>query len=184
MAQGLLKLKASEGIHIESTSMKLNKSVVAAAAVVCFATMMAVGERANAAPCPSSGTFAALEALGSCTIGDKTFSGFTYNPTELGGATEVPATAFDFTTINGVNNEWGFEFIFPLTAGTNQSNDIALGYTIAVTSGAALIDSLEDGPITGSISGTGTASVGETSCLDASTTAGCATTDLALILCT
>ena len=160
--------------------MKLNKSVIAAAVVVCFATMLAGGQ-ANAAPCSTSGTFADLQNAGSCTIGDKTFSNFTYNPTELGGATEVPATAFDFTTINDVNNQWGFEFTFPLTSGVNQSNDIALGYTVAVTNGAALIDSLEAGPITGSISGTGTASVGETYCLAASTTVGCPSADLGVL---
>jgi hypothetical protein len=93
--------------------MNLNKSVLATA-VACFATIMAVGEHANAAPCPTTGNFGQLESMGSCTIGDKTFSGFTYNPIESGGATEVLATAFDFTTINDVNNEWGFEFTFPL----------------------------------------------------------------------
>lgn len=161
--------------------MKLNKSMIAAAAIACFATMMAGGERANAGPCATSGTFASLEAAGSCTIGDKTFSNFTYSSSETGWASEVPATAFDYTIINDVNNEWGFDFTFSLTAGSYQSNDIVLGYTVAVTSGAALIDSLEDGPITGSIKGTGAASVGETYCLDASTVVGCSRGDLGVL---
>jgi hypothetical protein len=50
-----------------------------------------------------------------------------------------------------------------------------------VTSGVALIDGLEDEPITGSISGTGVASVGETYCLAASTTVGCPSADLGVL---
>jgi hypothetical protein len=154
--------------------MKLMKFVMFAAAIVAVATV-AVCERANATPCAPAGTFASLQAAGSCTIGDKTFSNFSYNSSGTGGASQVPASSFDYTTINGVSNQWGFDFMFSLTAGANQSNDIALGYSVAVTSGAALIDSLEDGPITGSLTGTGFASVGETYCLGATTTVGCPT---------
>src|SRR5271169_1488432 len=117
----------------------------------------------------------------SCTIGDKTFSDFTYTPSAIGGATEVPATGFNYTTLNNVSNQWGFDFTFPLNAGTNQVNDIALGYTVAVTSGAALINSAGDGPITGTITGTGAASVGETYCLGVSTTVGCPAGDLGVL---
>jgi hypothetical protein len=89
--------------------------------------------RADAAPCATTGTFASLEAAGSCSIGDKTFSNFSYTPTETGGAVMVPASGFSYTTINNVSNQWGFDFTFSLTADANQTNDIALGYTVAVT---------------------------------------------------
>jgi hypothetical protein len=156
-------------------------SMIAGVAIACFGIFMVAGGRANATPCPSSGTFADLQTLGSCTIGDKTFSNFTYSPSESGGASEVLASEFNYTTINDVNNEWGFDFTFALDASSGESNDIALSYTVAVTSGAALIDSLEDGPITGGITDTGAASVGETYCLGASTIVGCATADLGVL---
>ena len=156
------------------------KSMMVGAAIVLLA-LVAVAKHANAAPCATSGTFAGLEAAGACTIGDKTFSDFTYTPSEAGGATEVPATSFHYTTINNVSNQWGFDFAFALTSGANQANDIALGYTVAVTSGAALISSATDGPITGSITGTGAAAVGETYCLGASTTVGCPAADLGVL---
>ena len=92
------------------------KSMMVGAAIVLLA-LVAVAKHANAAPCATSGTFAGLEAAGACTIGDKTFSDFTYTPSEAGGATEVPATSFHYTTINNVSNQWGFDFAFALTSG-------------------------------------------------------------------
>jgi hypothetical protein len=156
------------------------KSLIIRAALVSLATL-AVSERANAAACAATGTFASLEAAGSCTIGDKTFGNFTYSPSQTGGASEVPASAFNYATISNVNDQWGFVFTFPLSAGANQTNDIALGYTVTVTSGAALIDSATDGPITGNITGTGAAAVGETYCLGGSTTVGCSAGDLGVL---
>jgi hypothetical protein len=156
------------------------KSIMVGGALVCLATVAVTG-RAHAATCATTGTFASLEAAGSCTIGDKTFSDFSYTPAEIGGATEVPATSFNYATVNNVSNQWGFDFTFPLAAGSNQTNDIALGYTVAVTSGAASINSATDGPITGSITGTGAAAVGETYCLGASTIVGCPGGDLGVL---
>lgn len=160
--------------------MMLMKSLMVTATLVSLATVAGSG-RAEAAPCSTTGTFASLEAAGSCTIGDKTFSSFTYTPSETGGASLVPATGFNYTTINNVSNQWGFDFTFSLAAGSGQTNDIALGYTVAVTSGAALISSATAGPITGSITGTGAAAVGETYCLGASTTVGCPAADLGVL---
>ena len=156
------------------------KSLMVGAILVSLA-MVAVSGRADAAACATTGTFASLEAAGSCSIGDKTFSNFSYTPTQTGGAVTVPASGFSYTTINNVSNQWGFDFTFSLTAGANQTNDIALGYTVAVTGGAALINSATDGPITGSITGTGAAAVGETYCLGASTTIGCPAGDLGVL---
>jgi hypothetical protein len=122
-----------------------------------------------------------LEAAGSCTIGDKTFGNFTYTPSQTGGAAEVPPSSFNYSTIDNVNDQWGFDFTFPLAAGSNQTNDIALGYTVAVIGGAAMISSVSGGPITGSITGTGAASVGETYCLGAATIVGCPATNLGVL---
>ena len=46
---------------------------------------------AAAASCPSGDTLAQLETLGSCQIGDKIFSDFTYTDSVKGGA--LPVTA-------------------------------------------------------------------------------------------
>jgi hypothetical protein len=77
--------------------------------------------------CPTTGTYDQLQALnsqGGCTIGDLTFSGFTYGPPG------VPDTALTFTTIDNGPSSMGFLFGVDLSAGPGSSNDIGLGYTV------------------------------------------------------
>jgi hypothetical protein len=51
------------------------------AAIASLLTLTAPG-RADATACSATGSFAGLEAAGSCTIGDKTFGNFTYTPSQ------------------------------------------------------------------------------------------------------
>jgi hypothetical protein len=77
----------------------------------------------------STATFAELESLGSCTIGDKTFSDFTYSDSAT-GATPVPAGDVTVTTIDNGTSAIGFLFGVSLTATAGQTNDIGIGYTV------------------------------------------------------
>jgi hypothetical protein len=142
---------------------------LAAAAVALVSLGMATSE-ATAAPCAPTGTFTDLLAVGSCEIGDKTFSNFSYEETGAGGAVLVPPGSFNYATIAGPA-EWGFNFSFPITAGSDQSNDIRIGYTVA-TDGSVLIHSNTLGPMLGGFTGTGSATVDEIYCLGG-TIAGC-----------
>jgi hypothetical protein len=74
-------------------------------------------------------TYAELESLGSCTIGDKTFSDFTYRMGSSGSA-PVPASDVTVTTMNEGPSAIGFLFGVDLSAGPGQSNDIGIGYTV------------------------------------------------------
>src|SRR4051794_16320724 len=68
----------------------------------------------------ADGTGTVAELLGTtCTIGDKTFTGFTFSG-------DLPATAVDFSILNGVGGQWGFVFGFNLTVGANQTEDIRI----------------------------------------------------------
>jgi hypothetical protein len=115
--------------------------------------------RAEAVACSDAsigGTYAGLITAGSCTIGDKTFSGFAL----LG---DLDADEVEFAVIeNGTN--FGFSFQFSLVAFAGQSQDIALIYNVAVTNGTPLITDVQVVQ-TSSVSGDAFASVGETVCI-------------------
>ena len=96
-------------------------------------------QKGEAAVCAATGTYASLEAAGTCTIGDKTFSGFTF------GGDLLPGN-FNYTAINGVSGFWGFQFQFNLSVagavGQIHTKDVGLTYDIACTDGSACIDSI------------------------------------------
>ena len=137
-----------------------------------FAVVLAAGQ-ANADTCPSGGetTYASYLALGSggCTIGDKTFFGFTH-----GG--DVAASSIDVTVVNDGTN-FGFIFQMPLAviSGSGATGtavaDVGLTYNVAVTSGAALITDVT-ALQTSSTIGSAFATVSETVCVG-STLPGC-----------
>lgn len=79
--------------------------------------------------CPSSTPttsvyYSQLETMGSCTVGDITFSDFTYGPMS------VPASQVTVTTINDGPSAIGFLFGVNLSAAAGSSADIGLGYTV------------------------------------------------------
>jgi hypothetical protein len=101
---------------------------------VMMAVLAAAGgysQKSEAGPCSALATYAALEAAGSCDIGDKTFSNFgflgpnsTVQPANIGVAAITPASGF--------GRVWGFLFAgFSATAnGPGTSNDFTLFYTV------------------------------------------------------
>jgi hypothetical protein len=123
--------------------------------------LAAVGLQATPVTCASlSGTYASLEAAGSCTIGDKTFSDFTLT------SGTVTASEVNYTVVPGTMGNYGFIFqTASLSAsGSGASADMSIGFDVAVTNGTKLID---DAALSqaGSILGTGVSTIGETLCL-------------------
>jgi hypothetical protein len=110
--------------------------------------------------CPTTGTFASLQALGSCTIAGETFNTFTYSDSASSGAVPVPASALTYTTIDEGPSAIGFLFGIALTAGPDTTNDVGIGYTV-------LGSDITDAQVTmaGLAVGSGsTASIAETVC--------------------
>lgn len=127
----------------------------------------AMGLRATPV-CPTTGDYATLQALGSCTIDDKTFSTFTFSDSAVNA---VPVTAADltYTTIDSGPSAIGFLFGVALTAtGPGSTNDLGIGYTVTGPN-------IEDAGVTmaGLAVGAGaSATIGETIC-PGHTIAGC-----------
>jgi hypothetical protein len=73
------------------------------------------------------------EGLGStgCTIGDLTFSNFSYTPTEIGGAITPPATTVMVDPISGV--ESGLTFAAGWAAGQSQLEDSLINFKVSCT---------------------------------------------------
>ena len=146
--------------------MRLIKKFVMAGALASLATVAAAGA-AYAAACPMAAMSTYIVMGFTCTIGDKTFSNFSYTPNAMDNMGGVGAMASAATAVGVMPfgaPEYGFSFTGIWNSGTNGTADAGFGYTVAVTSGAALIDSalLQ---ITGSLSGVGggaAGTVGET----------------------
>jgi hypothetical protein len=81
--------------------------------------------------CPSTGDYATLMTSyeSGCTIGDKTFSGFTYSDSAV-GAIPVPADQLTYTAIDSGPSAIGFLFGVALTAPSGGTNDLGVGYTV------------------------------------------------------
>lgn len=79
--------------------------------------------------CPTTGDYATLQSLGSCTIADKTFSGFTYSDSAV-GAVPVPASALMYTTVDNGTSAIGFLFGVALTAPAGGAQSLGIGYNV------------------------------------------------------
>jgi hypothetical protein len=84
-------------------------------------------------PMCTSESLSDYEALGStgCTIGDLTFSNFTYTPTEIGGVTTPPASSVTVDPVSGL--ESGVTFAAGWTAGQFQLEDSLINFTVSCT---------------------------------------------------
>jgi hypothetical protein len=103
-------------------------------ATVAFAGAGGLSVNANAAACTSGANLGQWLGAGfTCTVGDKTFSNFTYTDTGGGGATPIAASEVVITTINQGASAIGFQFNAPWNVGGLQSLDSAIGFTVAVT---------------------------------------------------
>jgi hypothetical protein len=146
---------------------KMRKFGLMAGAVVSVAAAAFSGG-ANAAVCPTAalgGTYTNLNGTSngfSCTIGDKTFSNFTYSPDGNGVGVSLTPTAAQVSVVpeGPGGNNFGFTFdaiwsATTTTAGAVSIADSALGYTVTAPS-PLLTDEL----LTIAASATGAGSVG------------------------
>jgi hypothetical protein len=141
-----------------------------AGALASLATVAAVGT-GYAQPigaCSSAAMSTYIVTGFTCTIGDKTFSNFTYGTSVSGDGVVTPATSVNVSPVTGPPL-WGFNFGTLLSSGASGVADAAITYDVAVTSGMPLINGAAL-VVTGASTGTGTAagSVGETLCLNPS----------------
>jgi hypothetical protein len=82
----------------------------------------------------TSATMATYTTPGfSCSIGNLTFSNFTYSSSSFGGATAIPASGVGVTPVTGT--ELGFQFEAPWIAGASEGTDSAIGYSVTATTG-------------------------------------------------
>ena len=149
--------------------MRMTSKSVMAGALFSLATVAASGA-ANAAACPGTAGApvfysAYLATPGfSCTIGDKTFSNFSFSSSAVGTGVAIPATGATVPVFAlNLPNDIGLEFTsIPATvtgsATSGGTVDATFDFTVAVTSGAALIND-DTETIVGSTLGTGTGTV-------------------------
>lgn len=111
-------------IQEEKKVVRLKKPILACAVLLGAA----MGLQATPV-CPTTGNYAGLQTLGSCTIGDKTFAGFTYSDSAVGAVPVTPSN-LTFTVIDNGTSAIGFLFGVALTAGPSAVNDLGIGYTV------------------------------------------------------
>jgi len=163
---------------------------------IVIAVLAMIAVPAKAVTCPtgvslSAGGYVNANGTGngfSCTIGNLTFSNFSFTSSASGNSQALPASGvtvtdlpnssfpgvpdgFLFTEALGANSTTG-------TVGLQSSSDITIFYT--VTSNGATITDLELG-FNGAFTGTGFAEVTESFCLNSSTTFGCSNANAGLI---
>ena len=129
---------------------------------------------AAAASCPSGDSLLQLETLGSCQVGDKIFSDFTYISGATGGAVAVTAGSITVDTVGpgqdvtGAN--YGLEFNGSWTADNGQTSDGTIGFQVTVVNGAGMEITDSGLAQTSGIFGSGVASVSEQGCSGAGCT--------------
>src|SRR5260370_39318991 len=128
-----------------------------------FSWALTLASQTASAGAGGSGTLAAYTASGfSCTIDDKSFSGFSYFSSATGGATQIAASGVSVTpevlVVNGVT-EIGFLFSAPWTATSGQGTDSLIGYTVT-SLGTPIVDTILQMDGAG-FTGTGIADVAE-----------------------
>jgi hypothetical protein len=107
----------------------------------------------------------------SCTIGDKTFSGFTYSATSV-LTNKISDTAVAVVPITTPGDP-GFLFTAPWNVSQQQGQNSFIGFNVAVHPGGRSIGDASLGQLGSGFSGTGIASVGETLCLGDTFADGC-----------
>ena len=116
------------------------------------------------------GTLASYITGGSCTIGDKTFSGFTYVSSATGTALAIPSSSVIVDTVGPLGTgatitspDYGFQFQAGWAAGAGSETDATIGFAVAVTSGPASILDTELAQLS-QVTPPGTASIAEEGC--------------------
>jgi hypothetical protein len=98
--------------------------------LLLFTFVFGVSYSAFASACVSD-TLADYIADGSCTIGDLTFSNFSYTPTSVGAIITPPAGSVEVTPITGT--ESGLEFDAGWFANPGTLEDSLIKYTVTCT---------------------------------------------------
>jgi PEP-CTERM motif len=144
--------------------MRLIKNFMLAGTLAALAMMAGIGGAyAQIAACAPAAMSVYVVTGFMCTIGDKTFSDFSYTPAMLGTGSASPATGVSVMPLPAPN--YGFRFTGIWNSGSNGTGDAGLSYIVAVTNGQPLIDSAFLS-MTGSLTTGGGAAgtVGETLC--------------------
>jgi hypothetical protein len=107
--------------------------------------------------CPSTGTFATLEALGTCSIGDKSYNNFVFQ------SGMVTSGDLNYLTVNNGNIANGFLFqIANFFATGSETTDMTLGFDVTAPTATITSEQLTQ---VGSTFDGGIASIGEVVCL-------------------
>jgi hypothetical protein len=135
--------------------------ILGAAAI--FATPAALADGLPS-PCPNSASLQDyLNMAGGCTIGDKIFSDFAFSTAAQGGAAAETAADITVKPITTLNDP-GLQFQSNWSASSGQVSDSAIGFTVTVIGGAALIEDASIVQLGGSVTASGIANVGEGVC--------------------
>jgi hypothetical protein len=127
--------------------------------LLLFTFVFGVSYSAFAGPCVSD-TLSDYIADGSCTIGDLTFSNFSYTPTAIGDVITPPAGSVEVNPLMGT--ESGLEFDAGWFANPGTLEDSLIKYTVTCTTACAIDDWVLQIAGAGS-SGDGIINVAETS---------------------
>jgi hypothetical protein len=108
------------------------------AIAVLAGTLLVGGEEARAALCVDGAALSTYLGI-SCTVGDKTFSNFTYTSSGV-SATAIPASGVTVDTIGPAGSgatlsgpDIGFQFSAGWSAGSGQVLTSDIGFTVTVT---------------------------------------------------
>jgi hypothetical protein len=115
---------------------------------------------AHAGACLSGFLNSYTDAGFTCTIGDETFSNFTFASNSAPTGSATLSTAISVTPSG--DPSWGFTFGDVGSAPPNVSVDDSIKYTEVVTDGEALIDGASLSLAGNNFGGTGSASINET----------------------
>jgi hypothetical protein len=117
--------------------------------------------------------------IGSCTIGDKTFSNFVYTDSATGGAAAIPATGVTVETVGPAGSgaiilgpDIGLQFSAAWSALSGQVTDATINFIVSVAGGGPML--IEDAGLAqvSSVLANGLATVKENGCGPAPCTPG------------
>ena len=117
--------------------MKSEKAALFFVALLVALVWMVVPAKADTLQCVNGDTLAQIMAMGSCQIGDKIFSDFTYTDSAQGGATAITADGISVYSMGpsgsgaGISSvDIGLEFIAPWSVSNGQAEDSNIQFDV------------------------------------------------------
>jgi hypothetical protein len=145
----------------------MRKLAIGFSILVLAVTMGSMTASASATPVCGTDTLAAYIALGSCTIGDKTFSNFSYSTS--GSVSAPAATAVTVNPHSPGGGVEGLTFQGNWVLASSGSMSSLIDFTVTNSAGAATIEDASFATLSGiGITGSGVLSVTEGLCLGGS----------------